>query len=174
MKYIQIFNANSLVKEITEFKKDFKASELLPLIPQDWQVFASLDDSFAVIWKPETIEDAEAVQFVEILITKNFEWDDTVTMLLFQKTSEGGTVLDSLGEFKGFEVPKDSLVNFLKTFAHADSVNVLSTNPSRGNYYIALNIKQEAWDNRLAILCEVIDFVKENQLVVSVEVQDSL
>lgn len=173
MKYIQIFEGNQLLKEIKEFKKDFKASELLPLIPQDWQIFASLDDSFAVIWKPESIDNAEAIQFIEILIAKNFEWEDSVSMILFQKASEGGTILDKLGEVKGFNISKEEFIDFLKTFDHKDALNILSTNPSRGNFYLAINIKQEDWESRFSILSETVSYIENNNLKPSTEVQEA-
>lgn len=173
MKYIQIFEGSNLIKEINDFKKDFKASELTPLLPQDWQSFASQDDSFIAIWKPDTIEAEEAIRFVEIIIAKNFEWEDTASMILFQKASEAGTVLDSAGELKAFEVPKEELVSYLKSFEHKDKINILSTNPSRGLFYIAVNIKQEAWDQRLYVISSIAEWISLNQLEVEVSEPDA-
>lgn len=173
MKYLQIFSGAKLLKEITTFPNDFQASELLPLLPSDWQSYASQDESFAVIWKPETLNDEEAVRFIEIVIQKNFSWTDAVTMVLIQKVAEI-TVLDKLGELKGMNIDKVKFIEFLKSFEYKDKIKIASTNPSRGIFYLAVNIIQDYWNERWEIVELVAEFIAMNSIDETVNLEDEV
>lgn len=161
MQYIQLFTGKTLTYEIDNFKNDFKADEVVSYLPSDWTVASPTPDTL-ILWHGSNVTPESATEYLDSIISENFEWDYTFSSVTVSKVSEGGTLLETMGNMSTGTVDKTKTIDYLKSIEQRELIKLSEQSNGRGDSKLGISILQSEWDNRFDIIGNFFLWLNDN------------